>query len=63
MFKDIFPDNIFAIDGKRAYSGITGSLSYEIQVSPHVKDTWHELPVIDSSSESEVSNWSERAEK
>ena len=63
VFKDIFPDNICAIGGKRAYSGNTGSLSYEIQVSPHLKDTWHELPVVDNSGESEVSNWSERAEK
>ena len=66
MFRDIYPDHIFSVDGKRAYCGPTGSLSYEIQAAPYVKDTWHELPVIDSSSEAgktEVSNWMERAEK
>ena len=35
-------------------------------MSPHVKDTWHELPVVDGSTEAgstEVSNWSVNAEK
>ena len=35
-------------------------------MSPHVKDTWHELPVVDGSTEAgstEVSNWSVYAEK
>ena len=55
-----------SVDGKRAFCGPTGSLSFEIQATPYVKDTWHELPVVDSSSEegkTEVSNWMDRAEK
>ena len=68
VFKDIFPDNIVCVESKKAYSGkySTGSVSYELQVSPHVKDTWHELPVVDGSTEAgstEVSNWSMYAEK
>ena len=66
VFKDIYPNHIVSVDGKRAFCGPTGSLKFEIQATPYVKDTWHELPVIDSSSEegkTEVSNWMDRAEK
>ena len=66
VFRDIYPNNIVSVDGKRAFCGSTGSLSFEIQATPYVKDTWHELPVVDSSSEegkTEVSNWMLRAEK
>ena len=51
------------LDRKRAYSGSTGKLNYELQATPYIKDTWHELPMTDSSSgisdETEVSNWME----
>ena len=46
--------------------GTMGSLNYELQATPFVKDTWHELPTVDSSSEegkTKVSNWMIRAEK
>ena len=66
VFKDIYPNHIVSVDGKRAFCGPTGSLSYEIQATPYIKDTWHELPVIDSlleAGKTEVSNWMDRAEK
>ena len=65
MFRDIYPNNIVSVDGKKAFCGSTGSLSFELQATPYVKDTWHELPVIESSEEgkTEVSNWLDRAEK
>ena len=66
MFKDIYPNHIVSVDGKRAFCGPTGSLSYEIQATPYIKDTWHELPVIDSlleAGKTEISNWMDRAEK
>ena len=51
VFKDIYPNNIVSVDGKKAFCGSTGSLSFELQATPYVKDTWHELPVIESSEE------------
>ena len=54
------------VDGKKAFSGSTGALSYEIQATACIEDTWHELPMIDSLSEAdktEVSNWMVWAEK
>ena len=65
FFKDIY-SSIVTVDGKKAFSGSTGALSYEIQATPYVKDTWHELPMIDSSTEAdktEVSNWMDWAAK
>ena len=37
MFRDIFPNHILTVDGKRAHCGPTGSLSYEIQATPMLK--------------------------
>ena len=52
-----------SLDRKRAFSGSTGKLNYELQATPYIKDTWHELPMTDSSSGisdgTEVSNWME----
>ena len=49
-----------------AYSGSTGRSSYELQAAP-IRDTWHELPMTDSSSgiseEAEVSNWIEHKDR
>ena len=38
-----FPNHFLSVDGKRAYCGPTGSLSYEIQATPILKI---ELPVL-----------------
>ena len=32
-----FPNHFLSVDGKRAYCGPTGSLSYEIQATPILK--------------------------
>ena len=37
VFKDIYPNNIVSVDGKRAFCGPTGSLSFEIQATPILK--------------------------
>ena len=65
MFKDMFPDKIVSVGSERAFIGSTGALNFELQATPVVKDTWHELPMVDSSSEEgkQVSNWLLRAEK
>ena len=66
VFKDMYPDRIVSVGSKRAFMGSTGSLNFELQATPYVKDTWHELPTVDSSSEegkTQVSNWMIRAEK
>ena len=66
FFKQIYA-NIVSVDGKKAFSGSTGTTNYEIQATPYIKDTWHELPMTDSSSEisdkSELSNWMDWKER
>ena len=37
MFRDIFPNHILTVDGKRAHCGPTGSVSYVIQATPMLK--------------------------
>ena len=59
IFKDLFPDYIISVGTKKAYQGATGSLKYELQAKPCLKDTWHELPTVDG----KVDNWSVRADK
>ena len=59
IFKDLFPDYIISVGTKKAYQGATGSLKYELQAKPCLKDTWHELPTVDG----KVDNWSARADK
>ena len=49
FFSQIY-SSIVSADRRKAYSGSTGKISYEIQATPYIKDTWHELPMIDSSS-------------
>ena len=48
FFSQIY-SSIVSLDRKRAYSGSTGKLNYELQATPYIKDTWHELPMTDSS--------------
>ena len=66
FFSQIYT-SIVSSDRKRAYSGSTGRSSYELQAAPSIKDTWHELPMTDSSSgiseEAEVSNWIEHKDR
>ena len=66
FFKQIY-SNIVTVDGKKTFSGSTGTSSYEIQATPYINDTWHELPMTDSSSEisdnTEVSNWMDWKER
>ena len=57
------PVRIVSVGTKKAYQGATGTLNYELQAKPCVKDTWHELPTVDGSEEGKVSNWSIRADK
>ena len=60
VFSQIYT-NILSNNRKRAYSGDTGKSSYVLQATPAINDTWHELPMADSSSGvtegSEISNW------
>ena len=61
----MYPDRIVSVGSKKAYQGSTGTLNFELQVKPCLKDTWHELPTVDSSEEGkkQMSNWLIRAEK
>ena len=59
----MFPNRIVSVGTKKAYQGATGTLKYELQAKPCLKDTWHALPTVDDLEEGKVSNWSIRADK
>ena len=60
----MFPNRIISVGTKKAYEGERkGSLKFELQAKPCLKDTWHALPTVDDAEDGKVSNWSIRAEK